>query len=158
MKPKKLTSFAQLLQSEKSAEIHSSKNTPDFMDFFLILKNWPSIVGDMLAQNTSPLKLTHGTLTIATKHTTYSHALSFISPQILQKIQASFPKLNVTQIKFMAVESFFKVIPEHILKENIITKEHIIINEQKKAEALLEFAHIEDPELKEIFISLRLQS
>lgn len=72
-------------------------------NFLQLIKNWESIVGKMMAQNTIPLKIKGQTLFISTKHSIFAQELGFLTPMILEKVKAQFPELEneVNKIKFI---------------------------------------------------------
>lgn len=63
-------------------------------NFLQLIKDWQSIVGDFMAQNTIPLKIRSGTLIISTKHSIFAQELSFLAPTLLKKIKEKFPELD----------------------------------------------------------------
>ncbi|OFZ27837.1 MAG: hypothetical protein A2381_07520 [Bdellovibrionales bacterium RIFOXYB1_FULL_37_110] len=78
--------------------------------FFDLIKLWPQIVGNHLAQHSTPLKNTHKTLTILTDHPQWAQELSFLEKKIKHQIFKTIPKLSyeIKKIKFQADNTFFK--------------------------------------------------
>ena len=66
---------------------------------------WSEIVGDLNAQNTQPESLNHGKLTVRCKSTAWATELRLMQTQILEKINASFPELEIKNISFIGPEA-----------------------------------------------------
>lgn len=56
---------------------------------------WPSVVGDEIAEHTSPISLLDGVLTIQTSSTAWAVQLKIVSPDLLSNIQRSAPGVLV---------------------------------------------------------------
>ncbi|MEX0798359.1 MAG: DUF721 domain-containing protein [Bacteriovoracaceae bacterium] len=71
-------------------------------DFIYLIRSWDKIVGKMMAQNTIPHKIMKSTLIVMTKHSVFAHELSFMGPQIIEKIEENIPDLRgrIAKIKF----------------------------------------------------------
>lgn len=65
-----------------------------------IFSSWPGIVGERLAAVTSPQSVTGRTLQIATRNSAWSHQLTMLKPQLLQRINAALPDMRITDIRF----------------------------------------------------------
>ena len=105
-----------LAQSSDDEEVYSSdqrkrqwraKNgrfsrTQGCFDFIYLIRSWDKIVGDLMAKNTIPHKIMRSTLLVMTKHSIFAQELSFMGPQIIQKIEENIPELKgkITKIKF----------------------------------------------------------
>lgn len=135
----------------------------DCFDFIYLVQNWEEIVGPMLSQNTTPLKVKGDALIVITKHAIFSQELGFMSPIILKKIEQKFPKFNnqFSKIKFITSEKYFNL-PD--LKKEISPKKNVANNhtfspiyQKKLLSAKSMFSGIEDEEVKELLISLYLQ-
>lgn len=68
----------------------------------LIIFNWRQIVGDNIADNTRPGKISRRILTLAAKNAVWSHHLSTMKEEIIAKINAFAGEKAVSDIKFMA--------------------------------------------------------
>ena len=137
-----------------------------FFDFISLIRSWEEVVGKLMAQNTTPLKIKGTTLFITTKHPIFAQELGFLAPKIIEKIQDRFPQLcgKVTSIKF----SHSKLSANDLRKETVVNKE--VKPKLKKIhkfspqyhEALFKaeelFKEIEDKELKEALIDFYLSS
>ena len=66
---------------------------------------WSEIVGDLNAQNTQPESLNNGKLTVRCKSTAWATELRLMQTQILEKINASFPELEIKNISFLGPEA-----------------------------------------------------
>jgi hypothetical protein len=92
-----LKKFDQIINNKP--DNHTSKKSfsnedSTIFDFIHLIKNWKDVVGDMLAQNSIPLKISNGTLTIITKHSTISNELNFMSSMIKTNIVKAHPELR----------------------------------------------------------------
>lgn len=145
----------------KRDEMHSFYQTFDFLD---LIKKWPEIVGPKMCLVTSPLRLKQDSLFIITKHSIYSQELSFLSEEIKGEIFKVFPKLKpvVKKLVFQTQENFFqqKSAQAEEVQKQIQQKLHPQSPKYKlmKLEAERLFKDIEDSELKELLISLFIQS
>lgn len=144
----------------KHDEMESFYQTFDFLE---MIKKWPEIVGPQMATVTSPLKISHSSLFIITKHSVYSQELSFLTTEILGEIFKVFPHLRsvIKKLVFQTQEKFFQ---EQKVKEQKVAVLKNKIHPQSpqykilKAEAERLFGDIEDKELKETMISIFIQS
>jgi hypothetical protein len=144
----------------KRDNLHSFYQTFDFIN---LVKSWPDIIGSTLAKVTSPLKIKGDTLIILSKHSSYSQNISFLSEEIKQKIFVLFPELKpiIRKINFLTQESYFnQAFPVEEMRKEEIRRFHPQDPKYKllKAEAEKLFQGIPDEELKELMISLYLQS
>jgi hypothetical protein len=144
----------------KRDNLHSFYQTFDFIN---LVKSWPDIIGASLAKVTSPLKIKGDTLIIISKHASYSQNISFLSEEIKQKVFALFPELKpiIRKINFQTQESYFNqrdLAPE--MKRETVRQFHPQDPKYKllKVEAEKLFQEVPDEELKDLMISLYLQS
>ncbi len=176
-KKTKLNTLSNLLKSQGfiapaggDGKIYTSpKKQFDTFDFLELVQQWPQIIGPTMAKHTLPLKNTFQTLTILTDHPTFSQALSFMEEEIKKKIIAIHPGLQgqIKRIKFQFNPSFFrqkmelqkKIVKRPGPQKTDTPKLHPYSPEyrQLKKEAENLFAHIDDLELKEQFISIYMQ-
>ena len=84
------------------------KNKKDFFDFLKLIQNWPAIVGDKLARQTLPLKISNGKLFIMTSHPLYAQQLQYFEREMMDKMVELFPhiKKKIRSIGFQATEYF----------------------------------------------------
>ncbi len=82
-------------------------------DYLRIEKLWRFLVGDLLAENTRPLKLYKQNLTVVARHSVFSQEISVQKESLKQKI-----KLNLG----LEVNKFFFQVNESVF-EKIATKE-----------------------------------
>lgn len=66
---------------------------------------WSEIVGDLNAQNTQPESLANGKLMVRCKSTAWATQLRLMQTQILDKINANFPELEIKNISFLGPEA-----------------------------------------------------
>lgn len=132
-------------------------------DFFDLIKQWPEIVGPMLGQNTSPLRVKGDSLFVVTKHAAFAQQLNFLTEIIKEKIFQTFPKLRpiIKKIVYETNPHFFKEIEQK--KEIEKTQPaplHPMSPQYRKAKADAEqlFSHIEDPEFRASMISIYIQA
>jgi hypothetical protein len=65
-----------------------------------IASEWARIVGERVAQHSSPLSLADETLMVGTRSSAWSQQLEFLAPQILDAIAALVPGRTVTRLRF----------------------------------------------------------
>lgn len=145
----------------KRDEVKAFYQTFDFLE---LIQKWPEIVGDKMANVTSPLRINQRSLIIVTSHSVYSQELSFLSETIKESIFKVLPELKgvIQKLNFQTQESFFK---EKELKEALAAKKAPLkLHPQSpkfkllKLEAERLFGHIDDLELRESMISIFIQS
>jgi hypothetical protein len=134
-------------------------------DFLALSQQWDKVVGPKLSQHTSPAKIKNSTLYIRVNHSAYSQQLSFFKPQIIEKVIALYPALRG---KIKNVQFFVGAAPQASAKpdSNINKKQDKEYKlhkynpkfQQTKKTAEEFFSDIEDPELKEMLIAIKIQS
>lgn len=125
----------------------------------------------MLAQNSTPLKLTNQTLTVITSHSTFSNELNNLSEVIKQDIVKKFPNLKnqIKKIIFQNNPVIFKELKEiELSHEKKEFEKKNVLNpfspefRSKKNEAIALYGEILegdlDPQIKELLINLKLKS
>jgi predicted nucleic acid-binding Zn ribbon protein len=70
------------------------------MDEGRLVRDWPLIVGDLLASRSSPLDLRKGILTVEVRDNSWMQEIRFHQNRIIEKINDRFPDLGVTGIRF----------------------------------------------------------
>ncbi|MBF0297185.1 MAG: DUF721 domain-containing protein [Oligoflexia bacterium] len=161
------------------------KGDEGFFDFLSLVNGWSEIVGEMLAKNTTPLKIQNSTLIITTRHAAFALELSFIAEKIKEKIWAKYPilKKSFLKINFLHSENYFlndnfensEKEKEKIKKEEREKREnkffikgskrnkdkyHQFSPEYRRAlkEAERNFEEITDEKMRTLLISLHIQS
>jgi Dna[CI] antecedent, DciA len=66
----------------------------------LLEAGWTEIVGSKVAANSHPSGIAHGTLTIVTRSSAWSHQLSFLGEHVLRAVQARLPGAGVARLRF----------------------------------------------------------
>ncbi len=69
------------------------------MDEGRLVKEWPLIVGDLLASKSSPLDIKSGTLTIEVRDNSWMQEIRFHQKRIIEKINDRYPDLGVIAIR-----------------------------------------------------------
>jgi|TARA_B110000263_G_scaffold176364_1_gene154128 predicted nucleic acid-binding Zn ribbon protein len=62
---------------------------------------WEEIVGNTIADNTSPEKVEHGILTVKTKNSSWRQELLFKKQEIIEKLNKSLGDNTIKEIKFI---------------------------------------------------------
>lgn len=62
---------------------------------------WPQIVGPELTRVTQPRELKGKTLVVTVAHQAWAHQLHFLTPSILTKIKALFPKVTIQNLNYV---------------------------------------------------------
>ena len=135
-------------------------------DFIYLIRNWDSIVGKLLSQNTIPHKIVRNTLIVMTKHNVFAQELSFMGPQIIQKIEENIPQLRgkIDKIKFSHANYSWDEFQKASFKKQQVSqapspKLHPYSPQYqlKKRKAQELFADIEDGEIKELLTNLFME-
>ncbi len=71
--------------------------------FQQLLRDWPTIVGDVVAQQTRPISIRRGVLCVATASSVWAQNLSFERQRILAKLNAILPQ-PLTDIRFSGAQ------------------------------------------------------
>jgi hypothetical protein len=66
----------------------------------LLQAAWSDIVGAEVAQNSGPVRLTGGTLVVATRSAAWSHQLSFLAERVRDAICVRLPSAGVERLRF----------------------------------------------------------
>lgn len=134
-------------------------------DFFDLIKQWNEIVGPMLGQNTSPLRIKGDSLFVVTKHAAFAQQLNFLTEVIKEKIFQTFPKLKtvIKKIVFETNPHFFKQIEMKDTDPKKFERPvplHPMSPQYRKARAEAEqlFSHLEDAEFRQSMISIYIQA
>lgn len=154
---------------ERRRRLQREQQTTEAANFIALIQDWPGIIGEKLVPYTVPLKIRNQTLTVLTSHSTYSHTLSFLAPQIIGRLLERFPlyRRYLKRIDFIVDEKYFLMQRARFEKksglgspENKFQMPHPYNPEYQhvRGKALELFAHIEDPELKEMILKAFLQS
>ena len=143
----------------KRDNVHSFYQTFDFLE---LVQKWPEIIGPAFAKVTSPLKIKGDSLIIVTTHSSYSHNISYLSEELKQKIFVLFPALKpvIKKLNFQTQENFFQQKKAEEAKKPVIPKLHPQDPRYKvmKQEADRLFGDIEETELRELMMSIFMQS
>ncbi len=166
---KKLSTFIDFDQkssSDRAKKEYYSKNFDGF-DFLSLIKEWPNIAGQKLAEHTIPLKNQNGTLVILSNHSAFASEMKFMEMPLKKKIFAMFPGLEkqIKTIHFIVDSTHFSQQVEMFSEGSKTAKQkvklpHPFSPEAKKLQKDAEdfFKDIEDTELKNKFISLYIQN
>ncbi len=65
-----------------------------------VFREWNTVVGEVVAQVSVPVKVVKGVLHVSVKNSTWRQELSMQKPQILKKIEARFGKNIIYDIRF----------------------------------------------------------
>ncbi|MCK5073695.1 MAG: DUF721 domain-containing protein [Bacteriovoracaceae bacterium] len=149
---------------------YSKKNKyEESFDFLKLIKAWPEIVGNKLAEHTVPLKNTYKTLTILANHPAFATELSFMEEILKKKIFEHFPGLrpNISRIKFQTGNRFFenkKKLMEKSSGNHQNKRKNTTLHPYSpqfrllKEEACEIFKDVTDNELKETLTSIFIQN
>ena len=135
-------------------------------DFLSLVSSWEKVVGSLLAKNSRPTRIQNKCLVISVQHSAFASNLDFLSQEILNKVYATFPSLKgkITKLKFIQTSSTSssETLSEAIVEEKKTKKapkyhlhdpKYIALKEKINQELM----DIEDPELKKVLFSLKLQ-
>jgi hypothetical protein len=124
---------------------HQSANLflkdPDSLDFFVLIQNWETIVGEKMALVSRPVKNMYKELTIATAHPVFSHHLSFLQNDILDKIKKHFPQFRqIKKLKFINKDKKYF--------ENKEAWDQLIEKKREKEQKVLKELHPHSPQMR----------
>lgn len=93
---------SKFLQTSESAVAKTLKGLglEDRFNEDQVFDAWNSMVDDFIAQNARPVALQRGVLSIQVLHSTVHYELERMKGQLLQKMQDSFGRENVKDIRF----------------------------------------------------------
>ena len=146
----------------KRAKRGRFSKTKGLFDFIYLIRSWDKIVGELMAKNTIPHKIMRSTLIVMTKHSIFAQELSFMGPQIIQKIEENIPELKgkIQKIKFSHANfswdefksSQFKKVSKGTSRPKLHPHSPQYKLKMKRAQEV--FNDIEDDEVKELLTSL----
>jgi len=129
-------------------------------DFFALIDAWRGLVGDMLANESVPMRLKNRTLFILTRHPAFADNMKYMERVLLKKIHERFPATRsmLEKLAFESNEVFFQERAKPLVKPKPPTL-HPHSPEYKKlrAEALALFKDVENGEEQERWVSLYIQ-
>jgi predicted nucleic acid-binding Zn ribbon protein len=67
-----------------------------------LVETWSSVVGPELALRTRALRCENGTLVVRVDHGAWMQELHFIEKDLVAKMRAACPEVNLTRIRFTA--------------------------------------------------------
>jgi predicted nucleic acid-binding Zn ribbon protein len=67
-----------------------------------VVEKWAAVVGPELAQRARALRCENGTLTVRVDHGAWMQELHFIEKELVQKLRASCPGVDLARIRFTA--------------------------------------------------------
>jgi predicted nucleic acid-binding Zn ribbon protein len=70
------------------------------MDEGRLVREWPLIVGELLASKSAPLDIRKGVLTVEVRDSSWMQEIRFHQKRIIEKIRDRFPDLGITGIRF----------------------------------------------------------
>lgn len=142
--------------------ISGQESSSNGMDFVSFIKVWPKMVGQLLAENSTPLKIKNDTLMIVTRHSIFSHELKSLSHQIILNIAKHYPsyQAKIKRLSFVNDEAFF--MKKEIKAKKSEAKKSSLhpyspLYKKLKKEALELTQDIEDKAMREHWISIYLQ-
>jgi predicted nucleic acid-binding Zn ribbon protein len=69
-----------------------------------VLHMWPTVVGDELAARTKATRIDRGVLYVRVDHGAWMQELHFIEKDLLRKLRAQAPGVQLTKIRFSSKE------------------------------------------------------
>jgi predicted nucleic acid-binding Zn ribbon protein len=70
-----------------------------------VVEKWAAVAGPELAQRARALRCENGTLTVHVDHGAWMQELHFIEKDLLRKLRAACPGVELTRIRFTAREN-----------------------------------------------------
>src|SRR5690606_29834686 len=140
------------VRGEGASTLEEWQRFVEGFDFFALIEAWRDIVGDMLADQSIPLRLKNRTLFILTRHPAFAERLKFMEKLLLQKIGERFPEAKpmLESLAFESNESFFMEKAKPFLKPKTPTLHpHSPEYKRLRFEAEQMFKDVTDPEEKE---------
>ena len=95
MKKKSLVPIVQIIE-----ELFKKKNSPFSEGYFLLqlIRSWPEIAGESIAQLAHPVKVTKKELTLALPSSSHVQEIQFVKEALRKKINQRFPARKVNRI------------------------------------------------------------
>lgn len=66
----------------------------------VLVQEWPQLVGEPVAAESSPSRLRAGVLSIQVRSPVWAQEMQLSTRELLKKIQAAAPALNIKKIRF----------------------------------------------------------
>jgi predicted nucleic acid-binding Zn ribbon protein len=95
-----MKSIAQILSDHSSFVSRKNKTVPT-LRMLDVVKEWPCLVGDLIAKRSSPIYVKGGSLTIQVTDSSWANELQLLSQSLLQKISSAYPDLKIKKLRFI---------------------------------------------------------
>jgi hypothetical protein len=129
--------------SEALAGWQPASNAAPSEPLTLLEAGWDQIVGSKVAQNSRPIRVADGTLTITTRSSAWSHQLSLLSEHVLHAVAARVPNAGIRAIRFRVGR-----IADSPRRPQLPSRRNVVLRPQRPrgasadaAEALARFRH-----------------
>ncbi len=122
---------------------------------------WPEVVGSWIAERSRPIAFKKGVLTIGAESPALANELTFMAEEggFVRKLNDALGRKIVTEIRFKTAaepKTGARSAAAHRLPPPIRPVQPL--DPAARAEAEAKLAHVEDPELREILLRLRLKA
>ena len=67
-----------------------------------LIKKWPDIVGDLIAEKVFPVRLKHKTLILQASSSAWANELQLMEPRLLEEIKKHCPQLRIEKLRFVS--------------------------------------------------------
>lgn len=163
---------------QRSESLSSEKSmrwaTHTALDFIRLVHCWPDIVGDFFAKNLKPLSQERGALVLLASHPAVSQEARFFQAELIEKIKTHLPRLGstITHLRFVTSAKHFHQkyeesdppTPEVVAQAKLKARRAELLHpycpryRELKQEALKVFVDVEDEEIKNLMVSMYIQS
>ena len=116
----------------------------DSMRRYRLWQHWDSIVGPEIAEAAQPARWRGGILIVQVAHSAWLQELSFLKPQLVERISARLPDVKMKDIRFEIGE-----IKRHASKPSQSCEADVELSEEAKEFIEQAAKEIKDPELRE---------
>ena len=99
MKQKKRNNFVHIGKIINKMLISSANNESN-QDMLMIYGHWKDIVGDLIAENTTPASYKKNLLVVYVESSAWLHQLQFLKTNMIKKINSALKKDIIKDIKF----------------------------------------------------------
>lgn len=68
----------------------------------LVFRHWDRAVGEQMARHTEPGRLAEGVLTVRVSSPVWAHQLSFLKPELLERLHTLVPEAGIRDLRFQS--------------------------------------------------------
>lgn len=93
-------------------DLYANKEWASQWELFTLVRDWPSIVGEQIAEVTRPAFFRKQTLCIHVENSAWMQHLQYLQPELLNKVNKAMEKNRITDFRWLLKPQNLTVFPE----------------------------------------------